>query len=87
MELPSFCVAKSGAPVIPIRIFGTYEAYGRHRTIPRPRRVQVKFGEALDFKELRDEAAECNPDRRREIYQEISEELMVAVANLKAKMD
>ncbi len=80
-------IAKSDAPVIPVRVFGTYEAYGRHHAIPRPRRVQVKFGEALDFKELRAEASECNPDRRREVYDEISTELMSTIAALDPKTD
>ena len=80
-------IAKSDAPVIPVRVFGTYEAYGRHHAIPRPRRVQVKFGEALEFKELRAEASECNPDRRREIYNEISSKLMSAIALLEPKTD
>jgi len=80
-------IAKSDAPVIPVRVFGTYEAYGRHHAIPRPRRVQVKFGEALKFKELRAEASGCNPDRRREVYDEISSELMSTIAALEPKTD
>lgn len=80
-------IAKSDTPVIPVRVFGTYEAYSRHHAIPRPRRVQVKFGEALDFKKLRAKAAGCNPDRRREVYDEISAELMSTIAALEPKTD
>ena len=80
-------IAKSDTPVIPVRVFGTYEAYGRHHAIPRPRRVQVKFGKALKFKELRAKAAECNPDRRREVYDKISAELMATIALLEPKID
>ena len=80
-------IAKSDAPVIPVRVFGTYEAYGRHHAIPRPRRVQVKFGEALRFKELRVEASECNPDRRREVYDEITAKLMATIALLESSRD
>ncbi len=80
-------IAKSDAPVIPVRVFGTYEAYGRHHVIPRPRRVQVMFGKALKFKELRAEASECNPERRREVYDEISAELMATIALLESKTD
>ena len=80
-------IAKSDATVIPVRVFGTYEAYGRHHSIPRPRHVQIKFGAALKFKELRAEAAGCNPDRRREVYDEISAELMSTIAALKPKTD
>ena len=80
-------IAKSDAPVIPVRVFGTYEAYGRHHAIPRPRSVQVKFGEALGFKELRVEASECNPDRRREVYDEITTKLMATIALLESRTD
>src|SRR5215468_8570873 len=35
-------VIKSAAPVIPVRVFGTYEAFGRNMRFPRPRRIGVK---------------------------------------------
>src|SRR5690606_38141535 len=38
-------VIKSDAPVVPVHVFGTYEAYGRHMIFPRPfHRVVVKYG-------------------------------------------
>ena len=37
-------VIKSNAPVVPVRVFGTFEAYGRQMKFPRPRRVAVKYG-------------------------------------------
>jgi len=80
-------IAKSNAPVIPVRVFGTYEAYGRHHTVPRPKRVKVKFGAPLAFKELRAESNDCTSDRRREIYQKLSEELMATIASLEPKTD
>src|SRR5579862_7184375 len=36
-------VIKSTAPVVPVRVFGTFEAYGRHHKFPRPYRVAVKY--------------------------------------------
>src|SRR5207245_4510583 len=42
-------VIKSTAPVVPVRVFGTFEAYSRYRRIPRPRRVEVKFGLPILF--------------------------------------
>jgi hypothetical protein len=45
------------------------------------------FGKALKFKELRAEASECNPERRREVYDEISAELMATIALLESKTD
>src|SRR5574341_746002 len=35
-------VTKSNAPVVPVRVFGTFEAYGRHMRFPRPHRIMVK---------------------------------------------
>ena len=32
-------VIKSTAPVVPVRVFGTFEAYGRNHKFPRPHRV------------------------------------------------
>src|ERR1051326_1949124 len=37
-------VIKSNAPVVPVRVFGTFDAYGRHQKFPRPRPVVVKYG-------------------------------------------
>src|SRR6516162_7126944 len=35
-------VIKSSAPVVPVRVFGTFEAFGRSRRFPRPHRFTVK---------------------------------------------
>src|SRR5580692_10182293 len=40
-------VIKSEAPVVPVRVFGTFEAWGRTITIPRPYRVSVKYGQPM----------------------------------------
>ena len=75
-------VIKSAAPVVPVRIFGAYEAYGRHHLLPRPYRVIVKFGEPLPFTELRAEAATCPKPRLKVIYQEVADQIMAAIAKL-----
>lgn len=75
-------VIKSDAVVIPVRVFGTYEAYGRHIRIPRPRSVAVKYGEPLRFEALRTEAKACSKPRLKEIYQEVADEIMAAIAKL-----
>ena len=80
-------VIKSTAPVVPVRVFGTYEAYGRHVKFPRPYRVMVKYGRPMDFKKLRDEAQKCSKARLKEIYQEVADEIMAAIAKLEAKED
>ncbi len=77
-----FVVIKSDAPVVPVRVFGTYEAYGRQMRLPWPRPVAVKFGQPLDFARERAEAAACSKDRLKEIYQQIANRLMVEIGRL-----
>jgi 1-acyl-sn-glycerol-3-phosphate acyltransferase len=80
-------VIKSTAPVVPVRVFGTYEAYGRHLKFPRPHRVIVKYGRPLNFEALRAEAKTCDKPRLKEIYQQVADEIMAAIAKLEAKAD
>jgi 1-acyl-sn-glycerol-3-phosphate acyltransferase len=80
-------VIKSSAPVVPVRVFGTFEAYGRHLKFPRPRRLTVKYGHPLDFTQLRSEAASCSKPRLKEIYQEVADEIMRAIAQLEPRRD
>lgn len=52
-------VAKTGAPVLPVRICGSYEAFPRNRKLPRLTNITVKVGRRLnfsdaDFKERQD---------------------------------
>jgi len=75
-------VIKSAAPVVPVRVFGTYEAFGRHMRFPKPRRVIVKYGRALNFEQLRAEAKTCSKQRLKEIYQEVADEIMASIAKL-----
>jgi 1-acyl-sn-glycerol-3-phosphate acyltransferase len=76
-------VAKSDAPVVPVRVFGTFEAYGRNVKFPRPKHIAVKYGTPMRFEKLRAEAKDCSKDRLKQIYQEIADEIMVAIAALK----
>lgn len=75
-------VIKSDAPVVPVRVFGTYEAFGRHALVPLPRRVAVKYGAPLPFTELRAEAKTCTKARLKEIYQQVADEIMAAITRL-----
>lgn len=75
-------VIKSQAPVVPVRVFGTYEAYGRHMKFPRPHRVMVKYGKPMLFKELRAEAKVCSKQRLKDIYQQVADEIMAAIAKM-----
>lgn len=80
-------VIKSNAPVVPVRVFGTYEAYGRHMKLPLPKRVIVKYGEPMLFTELRREAETCTKPRLKEIYQQVADEIMAAIAKLEPNPD
>lgn len=73
---------KSGAAVIPTRVFGTYDAYGRMHRIPRPLPIAVKFGRPLRFDEAMIEAEMCGKARLKELYQEVSDAIMDALARL-----
>ena len=75
-------VIKSTAPVVPVRVFGTYEAYGRHLKFPRPRRLSVRYGHPMDFKALREEAKTCAKPRLKEIYQQVADEIMGEIERL-----
>lgn len=75
-------VAKTDAPVVPVRIFGTYEAWGRNKTFPRPRRITVRYGQPMGFETLRAEARQCSKERLKVIYQEIADEIMRAIGAL-----
>lgn len=80
-------IIKSSAPVVPVRVFGTFNAWNRHMRIPHPSRVAVKYGEPMDFAELRAEAKRCSKDRLKEIYQEASNQIMAAIAKLQPGTD
>ena len=80
-------VIKSDAPVVPVRIFGSYEAWGPHLKLPRPHRVIVKFGRPLDFSALRKEARLAPKARVKEIYQEVAEQIMAAIVRLEPHSD
>jgi 1-acyl-sn-glycerol-3-phosphate acyltransferase len=80
-------VIKSNAVVIPVRTFGTFEAYGKNHKFPRPKKVSVKYGEPMRFEKLRAEAKDCSKPRLKEIYQEVADEIMAAIAGLEPKAD
>jgi 1-acyl-sn-glycerol-3-phosphate acyltransferase len=80
-------VAKSGAPVVPVRISGLFEAYGRHLRVPRRRPVSLTFGPPLHFRNRIEETRNPPGQSPRELYQMISDELKAAVAGLQAPND
>ena len=80
-------VIKSNAPVVPVRVFGTFKAYGRDVPFPRPHKIMAKYGKPMDFAKLRAEAKTCSKARLKEIYQEIADEIMAVIAKLEPCWD
>lgn len=75
-------VIKTSAPVVPVRVFGTFEAFGRHSRFPRPAPVAVKYGPPVNLEKFRSQAAHCSKARLKEIYQETTQEIMAAIGRL-----
>jgi 1-acyl-sn-glycerol-3-phosphate acyltransferase len=71
-----FLIAKSGVPVQPLRIFGSFEAYPRHAKFPRPGPITVVAGEPIDFSDL--QALPAGRVR----YQAYADRVMQAIARL-----
>ncbi len=80
-------VIKSEALVIPVRTFGTFECYSRRLKFHLPRQLAVKYGQPMAFKELRAEAKICTKPRLKEIYQQIADEIMAAIARIEPHTD
>ena len=78
---------KSEAPVVPIRVFGTFESYGRHLKWPRPKRLHIKMGNPLWLNDLRNEARTADKERTKQIYQEAADQIMTAIDRLTPNAD
>jgi hypothetical protein len=55
---------------------------GRGKRLPRPHHVAVKYGQPMMFEALRAEAKACPKPRLKEIYQQVADEIMAAIAKL-----
>jgi 1-acyl-sn-glycerol-3-phosphate acyltransferase len=69
-------IAKTLAPVVPMRIFGAYEAYPMGGK-PRPWPVRIVVGDPMIFTE-----ADLEGSSGRELYQRLSERVMERIASL-----
>lgn len=77
-------VLKSSAPVVPVRVIGAFEALGRNRWFPKPSKIVVCFGAADSFVAARSEASTCSKARLKEMYQQVTDEIMARIAALGA---
>jgi 1-acyl-sn-glycerol-3-phosphate acyltransferase len=80
-------VIKSEAPVVPVRVFGTFECYSKKWKFHKPIRLAVKYGKPMMFEKLRAEAKTCDKQRLKVIYQEVADEIMAEIAKLERKAD
>lgn len=72
-----FIIAKTLAPVVPMRIFGAFEAFPRDSKFPRMTAVTVVIGKPMRFT-----AADVAGDPR-VVFQRLSEQVMGKIAGLK----
>jgi 1-acyl-sn-glycerol-3-phosphate acyltransferase len=78
--------ARANVPIMPMRIFGTERALPKGASLPRPAKVEIKFGEPFlyplpaDFDKLRGEAVKA-------IYLDIGREIMRRIEGLEARKD
>ncbi len=79
-------IIRSRAPVVPVRVW-TYNAYGRHRAVPRLATTAVKFGHPIQFHALREKAGTCQRPELRNLYQQATDETMAAIADMCPVMD
>jgi 1-acyl-sn-glycerol-3-phosphate acyltransferase len=70
-------IAKTLAPVVPMRIFGAFEAWPIHAKWPRPRPVTIVVGEPIHF------TASDLESPGKDLYLRLSQRVMDAIAALK----
>ncbi|MGC3990771.1 MAG: lysophospholipid acyltransferase family protein [Chthoniobacteraceae bacterium] len=70
-------IAKSLVPVVPMRIFGSYEAFPRDAKLPRRKPITVVVGEPMIFTEADIEGG------GREVFQRLSDRVMERIAAIK----
>jgi 1-acyl-sn-glycerol-3-phosphate acyltransferase len=74
---------KSGASVVPVRVFGSFDAFSRDMKFPRPRKVSVKFGKPIRFEKQCEEAKDATKARLKEVYADVAAKIMEEIASLK----
>lgn len=75
-------ILKSSAPVLPLRISGAYECYGRHLKFPRPGQVTLSVGKPVPMDDLREELKTADRQRQRTLYAEAADRVMKAISDL-----
>ncbi len=58
---------KGGAPIVPVALKGTYEAWPAEKKFPRPYRIKVKIGKPIDLFEIFNENGKIDYTKGAEI--------------------
>lgn len=69
-------LAKVGVPVLPVRIFGAYEALPRHRKLPQPSSITLAIGKPWQID------LTAYPETGKDLYQRLANESMAQIAEL-----
>ncbi|HIG30306.1 MAG TPA: 1-acyl-sn-glycerol-3-phosphate acyltransferase [Verrucomicrobiales bacterium] len=75
-------IASSHAPVLPIRIFGSYEAYNRRSKFPKPVKLTAVFGKPVDYEHLLKDSKSKSKAEKRRMHQEIADDIMKQIGTL-----
>ena len=78
--------ARARVPIVPMRIFGTEQALPRGARVPRPARVQIKFGEPFVYP-LPAAVDELRGDPLKAVYLDIGREIMRRIAALEPRTE
>lgn len=74
-------VAATNVPVIPVHVDGAYRAWPRHRRLPRPHRVTIRFGTPVRLEDIREQMSTDRKNRRAH-QQAIADAVMDAIKSL-----
>jgi len=70
-------IAKAAAPVLPVRIYGTYEALSRKHKLPRPASITLVVGQLY-----RPDLASIAHLPAKDLYKHLADEVMARIAAL-----
>ncbi|HUI07618.1 MAG TPA: lysophospholipid acyltransferase family protein [Verrucomicrobiae bacterium] len=77
-------VARAKVPIVPLRIFGTDRALPRGSRLPRPARIEIKFGEPFTYP-LPADFDQRHGDDQKAVYLDIGREIMRRIAALEPR--
>ncbi|MCX7827255.1 MAG: 1-acyl-sn-glycerol-3-phosphate acyltransferase [Verrucomicrobiae bacterium] len=69
-------VAKANVPVVPVRVFGSFEAWPRTRRWFRRGQIHIVFGAPVHYEQMVREAKARGPQAVKEVYQKIADDVM-----------